>query len=149
MNSYLVSSLNLAPAIYERLLAKIPPAKLDEATAEGRFSPREVIAHLADWEPIFLARLHQTLQKPGSTLEIWDENEMAVAHEYSMTEIPEQFARFREARAATFEFVRGLSTLDWDSSAVHPERGNLTVRDQIGMLLGHDVYHIDQLSEAI
>ena len=74
---------------------------------------------------------------------------MAKAHQYSITEIPEQLARFTEARSATSEFVKNLSPSDLDAAALHPERGTVTVKDQIGMLLGHDVYHIDQLTESI
>ena len=29
----------------------------------------------------------------------------------------------------------------------HAERGAMTLEDQANMLLGHDLYHIDQLSE--
>ena len=42
--------------------------------------------------------------------------------------------------------MRGLPESDWEKTAEHPERGAISVRDQAGMLIGHDMYHIEQLS---
>ena len=146
MNPYLVPALELSPVVVERLLRQIPAARLDAATAEGRFTAREVIAHLADWEPIMRARIQQASERPGSTIEVFDEGEMALANGYAAADPTEQIRLFQRERAVTAAFVRSLQPGDWSKAAHHPERGTLSVDDLANLLIGHDLYHIEQLS---
>jgi hypothetical protein len=149
MNPYLLPVLEYGPEIVRRLVMQMEPSRLDEPTSPDRFSSREVIAHLADWEPILLARMHKAIESPGAVIEAYDEGEMAVTHGYSRSNIQEQLASFASHRHATAEFLRGLADEDWDKAVTHPERGLMTLRDQANMLLGHDLYHIEQLTSLI
>jgi hypothetical protein len=129
----------------KRLIEKIDPVRLDERH-EGRFSPREVIAHLADWEPILLSRMHTAVNTPGGRIEPYDEGEMAIAHKYSESDVQEQLRKFASSRAETAAYLRALPQSEWSKAGRHPERGEMSVIDQAGMLIGHDMYHIEQLS---
>ena len=149
MNPYLIPALSLSPSVFEKLASKIDPASLDSPTHPGRFTPREVIAHLADWEPILLERIKQTISRPGTELKVFDEGDLAVQHSYAKTDITEQLNLFSERRKETVAFLSSLRPADWDEHAVHPERGVLTVRDQANMLPGHDMYHVEQLVAMI
>lgn len=147
-NPYLVPVLPFTPEILERLFKALPAEALDEAEP-GRFSPREVIAHMADWEPILLARLHQTVDQPGSTLEIWDEGQMALDHNYAGSDPGEQLRLFADRRKDTVGYLKNLAADDWQKRVTHPERGELSVYDQATMILGHDIYHIEQVSALL
>lgn len=57
MNAYLLPSIEFGPAILRRLFTLLPEDQLDVSLEEGRFTPRQVIAHLADWEPIMRQRI--------------------------------------------------------------------------------------------
>jgi len=146
MNPYLLPVLEFGPSIMRRLVQDMPDDQLDRPATPDRFTPREVIAHLADWEPIMLARIHQAIESPGSTLTVYDEGEMAVAHRYSESNVAQQLELFTEHRKATAEYLRALPEALYDNVVVHPERGNLTVKDQAWTLIGHDMYHIEQLT---
>jgi len=146
MNVYLVPALEFSPVVFERLLNQIPPSRLDEALTEGRFTPREIVAHMADWEPIMRARIQQGCERPGSVIEVFDESEMAVSHNYARTDPWEQCLLFQRERQITAAFVRGITAEDRAKTATHPERGILSVDDLANVLLGHDLYHIEQLS---
>jgi hypothetical protein len=37
----------------------------------------------------------------------------------------------------------------WSVLASHPERGSMSFNDQANMLLGHDLYHVDQVSALL
>jgi uncharacterized damage-inducible protein DinB len=149
MNPYLFPALEYGPAIFDRLISHLDQSKFDEPTSPGRFSPREVVAHLADWEPILLARLHQTLSQPGSTQAVFNEGEMAIAHNYKASDIREQLQLFADRRKTTLTLLKSLAEEDWEKSALHPERGVLTIREQAFTLVGHDVYHIDQITAVL
>jgi hypothetical protein len=110
-----------------------------------RFTPREVIAHLADWEPIMLGRMQTALASPGASIEAFDEAQMAVDNVYLNLDPREQLHLFVQRRADTARWLRALPPDVWSQAVLHPERGLQTIEDQANLLLGHDLYHIEQL----
>lgn len=149
MNPYLLPVMEFGPTVMARMISQIEEPRLDECLSQGRFSPREVVAHMADWEPIMRARMEQALQSPGSTVEIWDEGELAIKNGYASSDIKQQLATYTGERRKTAEFLRGLPADAWEKFVVHPERGLMTVYDQATMMIGHDMYHVEQLSSYL
>jgi hypothetical protein len=146
MNPYLLPTLEFGPTVVRRLLSQLPPSRMDEEMEEGRFTPREVIAHLADWEPIMRDRIVSALKRPGTTITAYDEVKMAIDHGYSLSDPSEQCDLFARERRITAQLVRDFKAMDWDKAVIHPERGPLSVEDLTNLLIGHDLYHIEQLS---
>jgi hypothetical protein len=147
MNPYLLPSIELGPRIVARLLDQLPPERLDEAVDPDRFTAREVFAHLADWEPIMRERIRTAVASPGAVIPAYDEGQMAIDHRYAQTDPREQAELFARERAATAELLRGLRDEDWSKSVQHPERGRQSAEDLANLLLGHDLYHIEQLTQ--
>ena len=146
MHVYLLPALQSGPVVIERLVRAISPAHYDLALIADRFTPREVIAHLADWEPIMLARMQQARAQPGSTVMGQDEGEMAIRNGYRASNIDEQLMHFAAKRMETIAFVQSLTPDELPRTVVHNERGAMTLDDQANLLVGHDLYHIEQLS---
>lgn len=138
--------LRLAPIAIERLLRSIDPTRFDEPTAPDRFSPREAISHMADFEPIFLHRLQVAKQTPGATVEVYDEGQMAIDNEYHQRNPLAQAAKFRQDRLKTIEWLESLSPSDWGLTVENPEKGTLSIEDQANLILGHDMYHVEHLT---
>ncbi|MCC2671855.1 MAG: hypothetical protein K0Q72_4326, partial [Armatimonadetes bacterium] len=61
----------------------------------------------------------------------------------------EQAELFIRERAITAEWLRTLREEDWSRQVRHPERGPQSAEDLANALLGHDLYHIEQLSEYL
>jgi len=146
MNPYLSIALPLAPIGFRRIIEAIPASRWDESLDGSRFTPREVIAHLADWEPIFLERLQTGVNNPGSTLTTYDIDQRSAEKGYGNTDMAEQLRRFSERRGATIAYIQDLSAEDFSKEVVHPERGRMTVGDVANMIVGHDSYHYEQLT---
>lgn len=149
MNPYLLPVLDFGPLTLQRLLAKIEPHRMDESLSPDRFTPREAIAHLADWEPILRGRLETAVDTPGATIAAYDEGARAEDMGYRSWNVSESADKFLAERRKTQAWLKTLKPEDWDKSVVHPERGVLTVRDLANMLLGHDLYHIEHLTQYL
>lgn len=147
MNAYLFPGLEFGPRIVERLVAQIPPARYDEKTNPERFTLREAIAHLADWEPILRDRIKQAIAEPDSLVKGIDEGERADELGYGTWDVQEQLKVFKAERDVTIAYLRTLSAEDWHKAITHNEKGRQTASDQANQLLGHDLYHIDHLTE--
>jgi hypothetical protein len=148
MNQYLFSGLEHGPIVIGRLMEKLH-SQLDKPTGPDRFTPREVVAHLADWEPILLGRIRQCVEQPGSTLIAYDEGEMALEHDYAHSDPAAMAESYKAGRAKTVAYLRALPAEDWHKATVHPERGEMKVYEWAAALIGHDMYHIEQLSSVL
>ncbi len=139
--------LTLSPAAFERIAAHVPEKRYDEHTDPDRFSFRFAMAHLADWEPIFLQRIQAGVDNPGSNAEGYDEAQRATDQNYESWDVKESLHIFAEARAHTIRYLETLSDEQWQSTVVHSEKGPLTAYDQANMLLGHDIYHLEHATQ--
>ena len=149
MNFYLMPAIELGPLTVKRLMRQIPEQRWDETLHPDRFTPREVVAHLADWEPIMRERLRTAVTTPGQTIAAYDEGKMAVDHEYRATDPHEQAELYRTDREITAAFLRSVTPDQWRNTVHHPERGLQSAEDLANLILGHDLYHIEQLSEYL
>lgn len=149
MNPYFLTSLKRAAGVYRKLFAAIGAARLDERLDPERFTPREVIAHLADWEPVFLERMKTALEKDGAPVNAYDEWQFCLDHDYASKSIEESLRAFEQGREQTCAFLEGCSADDLAKAYVHPERGVVSIKETGVTMLGHDVYHFDQLAEYL
>lgn len=149
MHPYLFPGLEASPRIIADIVRRIPVEKMDAPTHPNRFTPREVVAHMADWEPIFLERMRVTAHQPGSTIHGIDETQRAVDMGYSEWDWERQLELIAKHRADSIAFLKGLSPDQFGLHSVHNEKGALTIDDQANMLMGHDLYHIDQLLNVL
>jgi hypothetical protein len=149
MNFYLLPAIELGPVTVKRLLRLIPAHRMHEALHPDRFTPREIAAHLADWEPIMCERIQSAVTTPGATITAYDEGQMAIDHRYRELDPHEQAERYLAERQTTAAFIRSLTPAQWANAVHHPERGPQSTEDLANLLLGHDLYHIEQLSEYL
>lgn len=160
MQPYLLPGLEMGPKTIGNLLALMPSNLIDVPTHPGRFfsmemsgeefTPREVIAHLADWEPIFRdERIRIASTQPGATVVVYDEAERAERLNYAATDWKEELEKWASEREKTIELLSSIPREAWQNVVIHPERGEMTLSNLANMLLGHDMYHVSQLVEAL
>lgn len=137
------------PATLTRLIDAIRPERYDEKLDEERFSLREVIAHMADWEMIFLDRITAAVEYPGSTIEAYDEGARGIEHHYSAKDVYHELEVFEARRRDTVDYLLRLAEDDWDNTVIHPERGEQSVQNLVETITGHDLYHIFQITQYL
>lgn len=149
MNPYLFPALKFGPLVLERAVRAVPEQRLHEPTHKDRFSVIEAVAHLVDWEPILLDRMKAAAENPGSTIVAYDEGQMAIDNNYANSNLNQQLDLFKARRAKTIEWLEALPSEKWSQHVIHPERGQLTLSDIANMMIGHDMYHIEQVSSVL
>ena len=149
MHPYLFPGLSLSPKAFERIVSQIPEKRYDERTDPNRFTLREAIAHLADWEPIFLQRIQAGVDKPGSEVFGMDEGQRAIDKKYESWDVQESLRIFAEAREHTIRYLKTLAAAQWETTVTHNEKGQMSAYDQANMLLGHDIYHFEHATQFV
>lgn len=147
--NYLLNGLEGSPTVLAQLMTGIPSDAWDRRPDPDRFTLREVVAHLADWERVWQERVETALTADPAVFPDRDPGQLALDGDYASAD-PETSAReFRERRAELVGQLGELSSEDWQRSGEHPLRGVLTIEDLAVTALGHDGYHLHQVSEWI
>ncbi len=143
---YLLIDLTSAPDVLEKMLETVTdPHAYDQRPDPDRFTLREVIAHLADWDKVFLGRMKQTRDADRPTLQGIDEGQVAIDHHYAGLDPAESLARHKANRAEMVEFLRSLSPAEWERIGNHTELGPITLTAQAVLVGAHDGYHRQQV----
>jgi hypothetical protein len=124
----------------------IGAAGLDKSPAPGKWTPHEILCHLADTELAFGFRLRQTLAEPNHVVQPFDQELWAKPY----SAIPAQAAldAFAALRAWNLILLGTVAPEAYSKPVTHPERGAMTFATLVETMAGHDVNHLRQL-EAI
>ena len=146
---YLLSSLEGTPSVLSALVADVPAdsAVWDARPDPERFTLREMIAHLADWEPVCRERILRTRVEDKPLLPNWDEEQAALIGDYAHTNPYESLLWFTERRAATVALLSALETEEWTRTAERENVGTLSIEKQAFLILAHDGFHFRQTVE--
>jgi uncharacterized damage-inducible protein DinB len=144
---YLLDGLAATPVVVDRLLAAAPEADYDRRPDPERFTTREMMAHLADWEPIWLERLTLIRDTDNPPLPNRDPDEWAARNSYGTADVAEQQARFRAGREKLLALLTALTPEQWERRGTHSAWGPLSMEELAVLVLGHDGYHLRQLAE--
>ena len=148
VNRYLLIDLESAPDVLGKMFEAITDAGVyDRRPDPERFTLREVVAHLADWDRVFLGRMTQTRDSDHPVLQGIDEGQVAVDNDYAHIDPAESLARHKAHRAALVAFLRTLTPEQWERTGNHTELGPISLTAQAVLVGAHDGYHRQQAVE--
>lgn len=146
MIGYLKSALAATPDLLDHLLSGVQDKTLDTKVDEDRFTIREVVCHLSDWDEIILMRVRRMVTENNPTLEDIDEGQVALDRNYADQDIDAKLASFRMNREDLIISLSGMTPDDWDRTAIKEPIGQITVQQLISTYVAHDLYHLEQIS---
>ena len=134
------------PSRLGQLMEKIGPAHFEVSPAPGKWSARDIVAHLADAEVAFAFRLRQTLAEDHHVIQPFDQDLWAKSYPECDAELA--LAALSALRAWNVALIRSVKPAHLSKSVTHPERGTMTFQTIVETMAGHDLNHIKQI-EAI
>lgn len=135
--------LGSTPASVSVLLEAMGPDKAAAAPAPGKWSPAEIVAHLADCDLAFGFRLRQTLAEEGHVLQPFDQDRWAAT--YGGVTAAQALAAFTALRHWNLLLIAKALPTHAGRTVTHPERGTMTFRTIVETMAGHDLNHLSQL----
>jgi uncharacterized damage-inducible protein DinB len=127
-------------------LARIGSLQSEHRYAEGKWSVKEVIGHMADAERIFAYRLLRIARGDKTPLPSFDENEYAERSNADRREIAELAKEIAIVREASLALVRSLDDSVLENRGI-VRAGEVTCRAQVFILAGHFEHHLKILRE--
>ena len=142
-----VELLNSTLEEYRDAASLLSDASWNQPWTKGKWTLREVMIHVAQWEMIFGYRLQAGVSSPGFTIQPADQD--VLMKHISGIDGPAAFACFEGVRRMNLGFVRGLSTTERAAQVHHPEFGAITADDLIVQMTGHGIHHLKQIRSAV
>ena len=136
--------LQASPAKLELYFNTFSSLDFEQTYAAGKWTARQITAHLADAEIVFYYRLKQMLHFQDYQLEPIDQ--ALWARDYARLEPSLALESFRAMRSWNLAFFTTLTLEDWLKEGFHPELGMLSVSDLVNYWAGHDLNHLAQLA---
>lgn len=125
------------------LTATLSGSQVNHAPAPGKWSLREILAHLADCELVFSFRLRQTLAEDHPVIQPFEQDNWA--ERYAAYDAAPALALFQAARDWNLRLIAGATEADRQRPTTHPERGTMTFWTIVETMAGHDINHLQQI----
>ena len=117
--------------------------EIDRTPGHGKWSLRELMAHLADCELVWSWRLRQTLATDNPALQAFDQDRWG--DRFAAYDFASAHTTYEALRAWNVRLLATLKPEDLTRTATHPERGDLTLQTILETIAGHDRHHIKLL----
>lgn len=141
-----LAALRSLPRVFETYVANIPESLMDLRRAEGAWTIREHVYHLAEVQPMLGGRIRTIGESPDVKITpfIPDESRKAKVLFRSVEEALASYAGEREKQAALVETLRKES---FEHSALHPEYKQYNLPILINHIVFHDYWHLYRIEE--
>lgn len=133
-------------AVHEALAA-VGAHGLDTRPAPGKWSPREIVHHLADSEMTSAIRLRRLLAEDAPAIQGYDQDEYARRLFYDRP-VASSLEAFRFARETTGEILDRLSDDQWQRAGTHSEAGHYSVERWLEIYAQHAHGHAEQIRQT-
>lgn len=143
-----IESLRKAPKRFKKLLKGLSEKQLAKRPSEGRWSIKEVVAHMADGEVICGSRMRFVAAQPKPTLVGYDQDLFVANLGIDRVKTKALFEAFEAARALNVALLARLPEGSFARVGVHTERGEESLEMMVSMYAGHDFIHERQVQHA-
>jgi len=108
----------------------------------GKWSTLEVVAHLADFDPILADRMKRVIAEDNPLLVGADENKFAAALAYMDRDLEEELKIIEGTRSQLARILRKLPESALQRVGSHNERGPRTLEQLLSTSIGHIPHHV-------
>lgn len=142
IDRYLAGSDLAAAAI-----AGMTSEHVDARPIPGKWSTRQVVCHLSDFEPIYADRMKRVIAERCPTFFGGDPDTFAAGLAYDRRSIDAELELIAAVRNSTATILRELSADDFQRTGNHNEAGLLTLEQLLTNITDHIPHHIHFITE--
>ena len=146
-----IEILERTPAVLKGLLAGLSEEWIINNEGPDTFSPFDVIGHLihgekTDWVPRTKIILESGLSKPFAT---WDRfAQFEESKGKNLQQLLDEFEILRKDNARWLQ-SQNIKESDLDKKGMHPQLGEVTLRNLLSTWVVHDLTHIAQITRVM
>ena len=134
------------PDMVVQAIKGVPKEVLGAVPGPDRWSIHQMIVHLCDSEIVGSDRIRRALAEDNATVQVYDEEDWARRLDYQERDPELALALIVALRKVNVDLLANIRRKDWLRTAIHSERGPLTVGDYVQTYIGHITYHVEQIN---
>jgi uncharacterized damage-inducible protein DinB len=138
-----VKVIEATPRRLARVAAALGPEERERKPAPGKWSPREILCHLADCEVVFAFRLRQAMAEDHHVIQTFDQDRWA--RTYAAFDVRAALDVFASVRSWNLTLIKAVHAEALSKRLTHPERGEMTFQVLVETMAGHDLNHLTRL----
>jgi len=143
----LLERFRRGPELLAVVLTGVFGEEEDFIPAPGKWSVRQIVAHLADGELVAAHRFRQMLAEDHPTLVAFDQDKWTQNLDYARRKPKQSLDTFRRIRAENYDLLKDQPPAALARTGNHTERGTVTVLSLLEGMAGHAESHARQLQE--
>src|SRR5579871_6046771 len=145
--STLLERFRRGPEVLAVVLTGVFGEEEDFMPAPGKWSIRQIIAHLADAEMVMAHRFRQVIAEKNPTIVAFDQDAWAKNLDYARRKPKQSLETFRRVRAENHELLKALPDSAFARTGNHTERGSVTLLQIVEGAAQHAESHARQMQE--
>jgi hypothetical protein len=140
-----VASMADAPDRLRRLVRGLTERQLATKPAPGKWSIREIVAHLADNEVVLGSRYRFIAAMDRPPLPGYDQDAFVANLGVARATTADLLDDFAMARAVNIGLLERVGEVAWNRVGLHAERGEESLGRLVTIYAGHDRIHLSQV----
>ncbi len=143
----LINDYCAGPAKLRRAVDGMTAEQIDARPIPGRWSTKEVICHIADFELIYADRLKRVIAETGPTLFGGDPDLFAARLAYDLRDVEVELTLIEAVRRQVEPILRSLKPEGFQRAGNHSEAGPITLERLLANITDHIPHHIAFIDE--
>ncbi len=144
-----IEKIEALPALLRAAIAGATDEQLSRPYRDGGWNSRQVIHHLADSHMMAFIRAKKVVAEDNPSLQAYDQNVWAGYADASTGPLEPSLSIIEGVHARWAAFLRSLPESAWSRTAVHQERGAMSLEDLLRIYSGHGEKHIGHIKAGI
>lgn len=145
--SKLIDAYLAGPDLLEKAVGALSESQLDAVPIPGKWSTRQVICHIADFELVYADRMKRVVAVSEPTLFGGDPDVYAARLNYEQRNVQEELQLVKAIRVHMARILRSLTENDFQRIGHHSEDGPLTLETLLQRITEHIPHHIRFIKE--
>ena len=121
--------------------------QINAAPVPGKWSTRQVVCHLADFESVYADRMKHIIAEDQPTFVGGFHQQFADHLVYDKRDIEEELTLIESVRVQMARILRTLHTKTFERTGIHAIEGPMTLRDLLDRITKHIPHHIQFIEE--
>ena len=145
----LLKQYEQGPDLLKTAIAGVREDQLDQTPVPGKWSIRQVVCHIADFEPVYADRMKRVLVEDNPTMFGGDPDVFAAGLHYEKRNLSDELDLISVVRRQMAVILRNTDIEDFQRTGVHSEAGPLTLETLLERITRHIPHHVKFIEAKI
>ena len=145
----LLKQYEQGPDLLKTAVAGVREDQFDQTPVPGKWSIRQVVCHIADFEPVYADRMKRVVVEDNPTMFGGDPDVFAAGLHYEKRSVQAELELISVVRRQMAVILRNTDVEDFQRTGVHSEAGPLTLETLLERITRHIPHHVTFIAAKI